>query len=136
MMMLSIAQRSLTAARTTGVRALSTSAVARKGAWSVTDPDLVQELYLKTLKSFEPPKQDPNAHKGAVREFSHPEPPKHTPSVVGAELDKAFDEFKAYDPEDVPINARSEEAVYETETVEKYLAELQKDPHLEHKEHH
>lgn len=96
----------------------------------------MQELYLKTLKSFEPPKQDPNAHKGAVREFSHPEPPKHTPSVVGAELDKAFDEFKAYDPEDVPINARDEEAVYETETVERYLAELQKDPHLEQKEHH
>ncbi|KAI3613908.1 hypothetical protein CBS9595_004085 [Malassezia furfur] len=125
MIMLSIAQRSLFAARTTGVRALSTSAVARKG-----------ELYLKTLKSFEPPKQDPNAHKGAVREFSHPEPPKHTPSVVGAELDKAFDEFKAYDPEDVPINARDEEAVYETETVERYLAKLQKDPHLEQKEHH
>ncbi|WFC97248.1 hypothetical protein MBRA1_003914 [Malassezia brasiliensis] len=128
MIMLSIAQRSLLAARTTGVRALSTSAVARK--------DLVQELYLKTLKSFEPPKQDPNAHKGAVREFVQPEPPKQTPSVVGAELDKAFEDFKAYDPEDVPRNARDEEAVYETETVERYLAELQKDPHLEQKEHH
>ncbi|WFD02436.1 hypothetical protein MOBT1_001119 [Malassezia obtusa] len=125
--MLAIAQRSLMAARVAGVRALSTTTVARK--------DLVQDLYLKTLKSFEAPKQSPDAHKGVVREFSQPQAPKEPPSVVGAEIDKALDDFKAYDPDEVPVAARGEESVAETQDVNRYLEELQKDVHVQ-KEHH
>ncbi|WFD43650.1 hypothetical protein MPSI1_002314 [Malassezia psittaci] len=126
-MMLSIAQRSLFAARASGVRALSTTTAVRK--------DLVQDLYIKTLKSFEAPKPDPNAHKGVVRELSHPQAPKEPPSVVGADIEKQLSDYQAYDPEDVPVAARGEEEVAETQSVNQYLEELQKDPHLE-KEHH
>lgn len=123
------------AARVAGVRALSTTTVARKGAYRILITDLVQDLYLKTLKSFEAPKQSPDAHKGVVREFSQPQAPKEPPSVVGAEIDKALDDFKAYDPDEVPVAARGEESVAETQDVNRYLEELQKDVHVQ-KEHH
>ncbi|KAI9061861.1 hypothetical protein FKP32DRAFT_1677792 [Trametes sanguinea] len=64
--------------------AFSTSAVARK--------DLVQELYLRELKSYKPPPQPQDAHVGVVKNFQQPPAPQAPalPADLASEL-SAYD---------------------------------------------
>lgn len=117
----------LTQARVAGVRAMATSMVARK--------DLVQELYLKELKAFDPPKKSADADKHAVRDFTQPAAPKVPTSVSASEISSQLDAFEGYEPDEVPPAARGEEVDAENQDVNAYLAELQSDPKLE-KPHH
>ncbi|KZV89472.1 hypothetical protein EXIGLDRAFT_721407 [Exidia glandulosa HHB12029] len=61
-------------------RKISTTAVARK--------DLVQDLYIREIKSYKPAPAVKDAHVGAVKDFAAPSAPKapELPSNFAAEL--------------------------------------------------
>ena len=107
-------------ARMAGFRALSTSAVARKGMYSApTDSvDIVQETYLRELKAYKAPEKAPDAHKGHVREFSSPAQPQAPSSPSSSEPDVV----EASVPQDVAS---------EQQDVNEYLKELQADIKVE-----
>jgi len=100
-------------------RAFSSSAVSRK--------DLVQDLYVKELKSYKAPPPAKDAHVGAVKQYTIPPAPKAPalPSDVAAELN-------AYDASEPSKDAAPKAAATTaTETAgegaETFLAFLEKD---------
>ncbi|CDO69958.1 hypothetical protein BN946_scf184836.g32 [Trametes cinnabarina] len=97
--------------------AFSTSAVARK--------DLVQELYLKELKSYKPPPQPQDAHVGVVKNFQHPPAPQ--PPTLPTDL---ASELSAYDAAEPTLAASAKPAESEESGptgAESFLAFLEAD---------
>ena len=120
-------------ARMAGFRALSTSAVARKGMYSApTDSvDIVQETYLRELKAYKAPEKSPDAHKGHVREFSSPPSPQAPSMPSSSEIASQLESFTSSEPDLAPKPAASQEAVSEQQDVNEYLRELQADIKVE-----
>ncbi|OSD03821.1 hypothetical protein PYCCODRAFT_1458382 [Trametes coccinea BRFM310] len=98
--------------------AFSTSAVARK--------DLVQELYLRELKSYKPPPQAQDAHVGVVKNFQQPPAPQ--PPTLPADL---ASELSAYDAAEPTFAASAKPAESEESSgptgAESFLAFLEAD---------
>ncbi|TFY66393.1 hypothetical protein EVG20_g4687 [Dentipellis fragilis] len=108
-------------------RAFATSAVARK--------DLVQDLYIKELKSYKPTPPAKDAHVGAVKPYSLPAAP-HLP-LLPADL---ASELSAYDVAE-PTLAAAESAAAKVAVgnagagAEAYLAFLEADEAKEEAHH-
>ncbi|KAJ2989938.1 hypothetical protein NUW54_g8630 [Trametes sanguinea] len=68
------------------------TSVARKRPDFVGNADLVQELYLRELKSYKPPPQPQDAHVGVVKNFQQPPAPQAPalPADLASEL-SAYD---------------------------------------------
>lgn len=141
--MFAVAQRSLLSVRTlamgshqarvAGLRAMSTSAVARKGMYRFSlMPDLVQELYLKEVKSYKAPERSADAHKGQVREFTQPPKPTAPSMPSSSEVASQLEAYTASEP-DAPekVSSSAEEDVTEQQDVNEYLKELQADVKVE-----
>ncbi|TFK37585.1 ATP synthase complex subunit H-domain-containing protein [Crucibulum laeve] len=73
-------QASTIARQASRSRAFGSSAVARK--------DLVQDIYVREIKSYKPPVQAKDAHVGVVKQYSLPPSPKAPalPSDLASEL--------------------------------------------------
>ena len=119
-------------ARMAGFRALSTSAVARKGMYSVrTDsPDIVQETYLRELKAYKAPEKAPDAHKGHVREFSSPAQPQAPSSPSSSDIASQLEAYTSSEPDVVEASV-PQDVASEQQDVNEYLKELQADIKVE-----
>ncbi|KAL7278481.1 hypothetical protein ACG7TL_007480 [Trametes sanguinea] len=109
--------------------AFSTSAVARKERKTpdvVHNADLVQELYLRELKSYKPPPQAQDAHVGVVKNFQQPPAPQ--PPTLPADL---ASELSAYDAAEPTFAASAKPAESEESSgptgAESFLAFLEAD---------
>ncbi|KAK8846797.1 hypothetical protein IAR55_005885 [Kwoniella newhampshirensis] len=106
----------------------------RSFAVSAVKMDLVQDLYINQLKAYKPAPKDQNAHVGAVRSFSAPNPPSapSLPTDLASELAK-------FDAEEPTIGGSAPKAAAASteggESADEYLAFLEKDL-PKHEAHH
>ncbi|EPQ55697.1 hypothetical protein GLOTRDRAFT_128910 [Gloeophyllum trabeum ATCC 11539] len=129
--MSAVLRQAATAARSTArfnARALSTSPVSRK--------DLVQEIYVKEIKSYKAPPLPKDAHVGHVKPFSAPSAPK--PPTVPADLASELSAYDAQEP--VKEASKAPAAAASTEEVgtgaDAFLAFLEADPPKGEEAHH
>ncbi|KAI5823524.1 hypothetical protein K523DRAFT_255015 [Schizophyllum commune Tattone D] len=106
-------------------RAFTTSAAARA--------DIVQQLYIKELKSYKPAPAAKDAHVGQVRSWSAPQKPAAPalPTDLAAEL-------SAYDAAEPTLASApaAGEAPAAASAAEEFLEMLEADPVVEEHEHH
>ncbi|KAI8992798.1 ATP synthase complex subunit H-domain-containing protein [Trametes punicea] len=111
-------QASAVARAATRSCAFSTSAVARR--------DLIQEIYIRELKSYKPPPQPKDAHVGVVKNYSAPPTPQ--PPTLPADL---ASELSAYDTAEPTFAAAAKPAQSEESSgptgAESFLAFLEAD---------
>ncbi|PWN26315.1 hypothetical protein BDZ90DRAFT_233451 [Jaminaea rosea] len=104
-MVASLVARSFTRSATmTASRGFATSAVAGR--------DLVQEAYLRELKAYKPPAKSADAHKGQVRDFHAPSPPKAPEAPSSSSLSSQLEAYASSEPDhaDAPAASSSSES--------------------------
>nr|UOP56943.1 hypothetical protein [Thecaphora frezii] len=110
------------------VRAISSSSVVAK--------DYIQELYLREVKAYKAPPKAADAHKGQVRDFHAPQPPKAPEVPSSSELSSQLESFAASEPDLAEVNKESNGAeLTEGGDVNAYLAEAAADIKVEHAHH-
>lgn len=87
--------------------------------------DLIQDLYLKELKSYKPPPTKASDAEGHVQKFSPPAPPK------SPEETNLASELKAYDESEVEVEGQSSSG--ETQAV---VEDLFEEPEPDDVPHH
>ncbi|GLB44583.1 putative ATP synthase complex subunit h [Lyophyllum shimeji] len=107
-------RQATTVARTASVRAFSSTSVARR--------DIVQELYLRELKSYKPPAVPKDAHVGVVKQYTLPPAPQ--PPMVPTDLASELATYEAQEPTKVAAAAPAEE---EASGAEEFLTFLEQD---------
>nr|GAT52728.1 predicted protein [Mycena chlorophos] len=105
-------------------RPLSSSAVARK--------DIVQDLYIKEIKSYKAPVQAKDAHVGVVKTYSMPTAPKAP--VLPADLASELSAYDASEPTTSQADAKAAApaASLADGGAEAFLEVLEADVHDEH----
>lgn len=96
------------------VRSFSSTTVARR--------DIVQELYLRELKSYKPPPVPKDAHVGLVKQYTLPPAPQ--PPTVPVDLASELAAYDAAEPTKVAAAAPAEEGA---SGAEEYLSFLEQD---------
>ncbi|KAF9239421.1 ATP synthase complex subunit H-domain-containing protein [Melanogaster broomeanus] len=108
-------------------RTFSSSAASRR--------DLVQELYLKELKSYKPPVAAKDAHVGSVKPFSPPPVPQ--PPSLPADLAADLAAYDAAEPTKADVEAIKSTGLSEEEVgrgADAFLSFLEED--VKHEAHH
>lgn len=95
--------------------------------------DIIQETYLRELKSYKAPPKAPDAHKGLVREFSAPQQPAVPEIPASSELASQLDAYTAAEPDaaESPKPANADATGSDAQDVNAYLQELQADVKVE-----
>ncbi|KAG6832572.1 hypothetical protein H0H87_001228 [Tephrocybe sp. NHM501043] len=99
------------------VRAFSSTSVARK--------DLVQDIYIREIKSYKPPVVAKDAHVGVVKSYTLPPTPK-TPALP-SDLASALAEYDAAEPTKAAAAPVATEADNGAGGADAYLAFLEAD---------
>ncbi|SPO36701.1 uncharacterized protein PSFLO_02172 [Pseudozyma flocculosa] len=110
------------------VRAISSSSVVAK--------DHIQDLYLRELKSYKAPAKAADAHKGQVRDFHAPQPPKAPAVPSSGELSSQLEAYAAAEPDLAEaVKESSSSELTEGGDVNAYLAEAAADIKVEAAHH-
>ncbi|PWN21044.1 hypothetical protein BCV69DRAFT_298835 [Microstroma glucosiphilum] len=80
-------------------RGFATSAIARR--------DLIQEAYLRELKAYKPAAKSADSHKGQVREFHQPSPPKAPATPSSSSLSSELDSYASSEPDVAEVSKSS-----------------------------
>ncbi|EKM52822.1 uncharacterized protein PHACADRAFT_261472 [Phanerochaete carnosa HHB-10118-sp] len=106
--------------------AFSTSSVVRK--------DLVQDMYIRELKSYKPTPPAKDAHVGAIKAYSLP--PKPQAPALPTDLASELAAYDATEPTKADTKAAAEPVAETKNEAEAFLEFCEREPNQDHHAHH